>query len=150
MDRTITCTKRRPPAGGPAPFGVRAGHDLPWLDTRVTAHPQSPCVGCARHHARHQGGAMQVRRVTAGIAAATAAVTLAACTGGAGTVSSANATAVISIGIAEPTHLIPTNTTDSSGAQVLTALFTPLVTFDKGGKPVPDQAASITTTDISD
>ena len=90
---------------------------------------------------------MQVRRVTAGIAAATAAVTLAACTGGAGAVSAANAAAVISIGIAEPTHLIPTDTTDASGIQVLTALFTPLVTFDKGGKPVPDQAESITTTD---
>jgi oligopeptide transport system substrate-binding protein len=91
---------------------------------------------------------MHVRRVTARVAVAVvAAATLAACSGGAGGGSAGAATAAVSIGIAEPTHLIPTNTTDSAGVQVLGALFTPLVTFDKNGKPVPEQAESITTTD---
>jgi len=91
---------------------------------------------------------MHVRRATARIVVAVvAAGTLAACTGGPATVSAADTAAVVSIGIGEPTHLIPTNTTDSSGAQVLAALFTPLVTFDRNNKPVPAQADSITATD---
>jgi peptide/nickel transport system substrate-binding protein/oligopeptide transport system substrate-binding protein len=58
-----------------------------------------------------------------------------------------NPNGVVSVGIAEPEHLIPSNTTDISGGQVLQALFTPLVTYDKDAKPVEAQAASITTTD---
>jgi oligopeptide transport system substrate-binding protein len=91
---------------------------------------------------------MHVRRVTARVTVAVAvAATLAACSAGSGSASGGAASAEVSIGIAEPTHLIPADTTDSSGVQVLTALFDPLVTFDKNGKPVPEQADSITTTD---
>jgi oligopeptide transport system substrate-binding protein len=50
----------------------------------------------------------------------------------------------IVIGITEPRHLLPTNTTESSGAQVLSSLFTPLVDFDANHKPVPVAARSIT------
>jgi oligopeptide transport system substrate-binding protein len=58
-----------------------------------------------------------------------------------------NPDGVVSVGIAEPEHLVPSNTTDISGGQVLQALFAPLVTFDRDAKPVLNQAASITTTD---
>jgi oligopeptide transport system substrate-binding protein len=61
--------------------------------------------------------------------------------------SGSNPNGVVSVGIAEPEHLIPSNTTDISGGQVLQALFTPLVTYDKDAKPVEAQAASITTAD---
>ena len=39
-------------------------------------------------------------------------------------------TGVVSIQIAEPQHLLPTNTNDASGVQVLAALFAPLVDYD--------------------
>jgi peptide/nickel transport system substrate-binding protein/oligopeptide transport system substrate-binding protein len=65
----------------------------------------------------------------------------------AGSGSAANPSGVVSIGIGEPEHLVPANATDSSGGQVLAALFTPLVTFDTKGKPVEQQAQSITTSD---
>ena len=48
------------------------------------------------------------------------------------------------IGISEPRQLIPTDTVDVSGVQVLNALFYPLVTIDRAGKPVPAAAASVT------
>jgi len=50
----------------------------------------------------------------------------------------------ISIGIVEPTSLIPTNTVESSGAQVLSSLFYPLVGFDENSKPYAMAAQSIT------
>jgi ABC-type oligopeptide transport system substrate-binding subunit len=48
------------------------------------------------------------------------------------------------IGIAEPRHLIPTDTVDVSGRQVLAALFYPLVALDDKGTPVPAAAESVT------
>ena len=95
---------------------------------------------------------MQVRRRTARTALATVlattlAISLAACKGGGGATAGGGTTGVVSIGISEPQHLIPTDTTDANGGQVLAALFTPLVVFDKGGKPVPEQADAITSTD---
>src|SRR4051812_48507278 len=51
------------------------------------------------------------------------------------------------IGIGEPQHLIPSNTTETSGAQVLAALFYPLVDFDAQSKPVEVGAESITSDD---
>ena len=66
---------------------------------------------------------MHVRRATARIVVAVvAAGTLAACTGGPGTVSAADTAAVVSIGIGEPTHLIPTNTTDRPQKSMLSPL----------------------------
>jgi ABC-type oligopeptide transport system substrate-binding subunit len=55
----------------------------------------------------------------------------------------------VTIGIAEPSSLIPSNTVENNGFQVISSLFTPLVRFDDSGKPVLDQAAasSITSSD---
>ncbi|GAA3911204.1 peptide ABC transporter substrate-binding protein [Actinoplanes auranticolor] len=47
------------------------------------------------------------------------------------------------IGIAEPRHLIPSDTVDVSGKQVLAALFQPLVTVDGRGALVPAAAQSV-------
>ncbi len=75
-------------------------------------------------------------------AVAAAVLLLAAgCHGGADDHSDARG---IVIGITEPKHLLPTNTTEASGAQVLSSLFTPLVDFDAHRKPVPVAARSIT------
>jgi oligopeptide transport system substrate-binding protein len=49
----------------------------------------------------------------------------------------------ISIGIAEPSTLIPTNITESNGSQVLSSLFYPLVRFDAASKPYLVAAESI-------
>nr|WP_296065553.1 ABC transporter substrate-binding protein [uncultured Actinoplanes sp.] len=50
----------------------------------------------------------------------------------------------ISIGIAEPATLIPSNSTETNGSQVLSSLFYPLVRFDQKSKPFPVAAESIT------
>ncbi|MFF5291585.1 peptide ABC transporter substrate-binding protein [Paractinoplanes globisporus] len=50
----------------------------------------------------------------------------------------------ISIGIAEPESLIPTNTTEANGSQVLSSLFYPLVRFDEKSTPYTVAAESIT------
>lgn len=41
----------------------------------------------------------------------------------------------VRVAIAEPRHLLPTDTTDPDGAQVLTALFAPLVAYDDHNRP---------------
>jgi oligopeptide transport system substrate-binding protein len=48
------------------------------------------------------------------------------------------------IGITEPHRLIPSDTVDVSGNQVLSALFQPLVTLDGDATPVPAAAQSVT------
>ena len=60
---------------------------------------------------------------------------------------SGSAGLVVSLGIAEPKHLVPSNTTESEGAAVLDALFTPLVQYDDKYQPVELAAASITSAD---
>ncbi|MFC7243259.1 ABC transporter substrate-binding protein [Catellatospora aurea] len=92
---------------------------------------------------------MQVRRLAAW-AALPLAVTLglSACGKSGGSDSgSANPNGVVSIGIAEPKHLIPSNTSETSGSQVLAALFAPLVDFDEANKPFEVAAQEISTTD---
>jgi len=54
---------------------------------------------------------------------------------------------VVSIGIGEPKRLIPSTATESYGAEVINALFTPLVEYDDRFRPVEAAAASITSTD---
>ncbi|GIF65930.1 peptide ABC transporter substrate-binding protein [Asanoa ishikariensis] len=56
-------------------------------------------------------------------------------------------TGVVSIQIAEPQHLLPSNTNDASGIQVLSALYASLVGYDQSFKPVPDAAQSIEASD---
>ena len=50
----------------------------------------------------------------------------------------------VSIGIVEPDSLIPSNTTEANGSQVLASLFYPLVRFDAKRQPYPVAAAAIT------
>ncbi|WP_240669883.1 peptide ABC transporter substrate-binding protein [Actinoplanes solisilvae] len=50
----------------------------------------------------------------------------------------------ISIGIVEPSSLVPSNTVEANGSQVLASLFYPLVRFDAKGAPYPVAAQSIT------
>jgi oligopeptide transport system substrate-binding protein len=57
-----------------------------------------------------------------------------------------NTANTVVIGIAEPQHLLPTNATDSSSAQVLNSLFYPLVSFDAEKKPVEVAAEKISVT----
>lgn len=54
---------------------------------------------------------------------------------------------IVSIGIAEPQSLIPSNSTQASGAEVLNALFAPLVDYDANATPYEVAAESITTRD---
>ncbi|MBF9134928.1 ABC transporter substrate-binding protein [Plantactinospora sp. S1510] len=90
---------------------------------------------------------MQVRRLAAWTALPLAATLgLAAC-GGGGDSGDGDPNATVSIQIAEPQHLIPTNTNESSGNQVLTALFAPLIKYDAQNKPYEVAAESVTSTD---
>ncbi|MEJ3743814.1 ABC transporter substrate-binding protein [Actinomycetes bacterium KLBMP 9797] len=41
----------------------------------------------------------------------------------------------VQVAVAEPRHLLPTNTNDADGAQVLSALFAPLVAYDEHNRP---------------
>jgi oligopeptide transport system substrate-binding protein len=89
---------------------------------------------------------MQVRRLIARTVVPLVAVAgLVACNSGDS--AKVDPAGVVSIQIAEPQHLLPTNTNDSSGVQVITALFAPLVSYDSEFKPVPDAAESIDSKD---
>lgn len=83
-------------------------------------------------------------KISAGLAATALLVT--AC-GGGGDDEAASSSAVVSIEVAEPQYLLPSNTNETSGSQVLAALFSPLVDYDADNKPVEVAAESITTTD---
>lgn len=72
---------------------------------------------------------------------------LTACGGGKSGSSGGSGSSAVSIGIGDPEHLVPSNTVESNGAQVISALYTPLVKFDKSGKPVMAAADSITSKD---
>ncbi|AGL14545.1 family 5 extracellular solute-binding protein [Actinoplanes sp. N902-109] len=78
---------------------------------------------------------------------ATAIALLAAGCSSGGSDDSDSASNTIVVGIGEPQHLIPTNTTETSGAQVLAALFYPLVDFDDQNKPVTVAAESVASDD---
>jgi peptide/nickel transport system substrate-binding protein/oligopeptide transport system substrate-binding protein len=54
---------------------------------------------------------------------------------------------VVSIGIGEPKNMIPSSATESNASEVLDALFTRLVDYDKDFKPFELAAESITTQD---
>ncbi|WP_052359326.1 ABC transporter substrate-binding protein [Actinoplanes friuliensis] len=78
---------------------------------------------------------------------ATAIALLAAGCSGGGSEDTDAASNTVVIGIGEPQHLIPSNATESSGAQVLSSLFYPLVDFDAQSKPVEVGAESVTSDD---
>jgi peptide/nickel transport system substrate-binding protein/oligopeptide transport system substrate-binding protein len=54
---------------------------------------------------------------------------------------------IVSIGIGEPKHLVPSNTTETEGHEVVSALFAPLVAYDDQSRPHELAAESITSTD---
>jgi oligopeptide transport system substrate-binding protein len=80
---------------------------------------------------------------TSAAAVALLALVLGGC-GGGGTTTDGQ---VVSIGIGEPKSLLPTRANEANGSQVLAALFTPLVDYDAGMRPIPLAAESITTED---
>jgi oligopeptide transport system substrate-binding protein len=92
---------------------------------------------------------VQVRLLAAWAALPLAATLgLTACGGGNGGGSGkSNPNAMVRIEIAEPQHLIPTNTSEVSGFQVLSALFSPLVDFDAQNKPYEAAAESVKSPD---
>ncbi|MGD9482509.1 ABC transporter substrate-binding protein [Streptomyces sp. TRM70308] len=89
-------------------------------------------------------GAKSAKWVASAIVVAMAAT---ACGGGSEGDDSGSASGKVSMDIAEPKRLIPATTTESSGNQVLAALFTPLVNFDDENKPVMAAAESIESED---
>ncbi|WP_406072770.1 ABC transporter substrate-binding protein [Micromonospora sp. NBC_01638] len=92
---------------------------------------------------------MRVRRLAAWTALPLAVTMgLAACgSGGNGGSGSSDPNAAVSIQIGEPQHLVPTNATETSGAQVLAGLFSPLVDYDAQNKPYEVAAESVTSPD---
>src|SRR3954465_11414460 len=78
---------------------------------------------------------------------ATAIVLLAAGCSSFGSDDDADYTDSAIIGIVEPATLVPTDTTEVNGTQVLTSLFYPLVDFDAHNQPVNEAAESITSPD---
>jgi oligopeptide transport system substrate-binding protein len=92
---------------------------------------------------------MQVRRLAAWTALPLAVTLgLAACgSGGNGGSGKSNPNAAVSIQIGEPQHLVPTNTTETSGSQVLAGLFSPLVDYDAQNKPYEVAAQSVASSD---
>ncbi|MEV1334042.1 ABC transporter substrate-binding protein, partial [Micromonospora costi] len=91
---------------------------------------------------------MRVRRLAAWTALPLAVTLgLAACGSGGDGGSGSNGSGAVSIQIAEPQHLVPTNTTETSGSQVISGLFAPLVDYDAQNKPVEVAAESVTSTD---
>lgn len=86
---------------------------------------------------------MKARRLTALMALPVAvALGASACGTGGSSSNKGSAGGPVTIGIAEPDHLVPSNTVENNGYQVLSALFTPLVKFDGKGTPVFDNAAA--------
>jgi oligopeptide transport system substrate-binding protein len=81
---------------------------------------------------------------TMAVVATAIALSAAGCGSGNGSDNSGAESNTIVIGIAEPEHLLPTNSTEANGAEVLASLFYPLVDFDAEKKPVPVAAESIT------
>jgi len=78
---------------------------------------------------------------------ATAIALLAAGCSGGGSDDPAASDKTIIIGISEPQHLIPSNTTETNGAQVLASLFYPLVDFNEQKEAVEVAAESVTSDD---
>ena len=86
---------------------------------------------------------MKVKALLAGAVAI--AMAASACGGSGGGSDSKSKT--FTVANIEPEHLIPGNTNDAYGLSVESALFDTLMTLDPNGKPVPQDAESVTSTD---
>jgi ABC-type oligopeptide transport system substrate-binding subunit len=69
-------------------------------------------------------------RLAAGLASAAMLLTACGQGGGEGGSASADGGGTFSVYVCEPEHLVPQNTNETCGAEVLNALFTPLVNYD--------------------
>jgi oligopeptide transport system substrate-binding protein len=78
---------------------------------------------------------------------ATLTTTTVACGGTSQPATPGSDSLVVSIGTAEPKHLVPTMTTEQGGSLVLSAIFTGLVEYDDNARPYEVAAASITSAD---
>jgi ABC-type oligopeptide transport system substrate-binding subunit len=76
------------------------------------------------------------------VGAAAIALLAAGCSSGSSDDTGDLANSVV-IGISEPEHLLPTNSTEANGSEVLASLFYPLVKFDSKNEPQPVAAESI-------
>lgn len=92
---------------------------------------------------------MRISRASKIVGVATlAALSLAGCGGGGSSDSSGDANAVITVDGAEPQNpLVPTNTSETGGGNVIEQIFNGLVSYDENGKPVNDLAESIESKD---
>jgi peptide/nickel transport system substrate-binding protein/oligopeptide transport system substrate-binding protein len=88
---------------------------------------------------------MQVRVIA--VCAILPALALTACDPLGGDSASGTGASSVSVQIAQPRHLLPTNTNDADGAQVLAALFAPLVEYDGDHRPREAAAESIKSAD---
>jgi peptide/nickel transport system substrate-binding protein/oligopeptide transport system substrate-binding protein len=86
---------------------------------------------------------MKVKGMLVGVVAV--AMAASACGGGGG--GSGSKAKTFTFANIEPEHLIPGNTNDAYGLNVESALFDTLMTLDTSGKPVPQDAESVTSTD---
>src|SRR5258708_31992456 len=114
--------------------GQIATMDLVLIDIPAYLGPALRSVARRRDWSRSvmtRGGSMKARRLTALIALPVAvALGASACGTGGSTNNSNSAGGIVTIGIAEPEHLVPSNTVQSNVFQVISALYTPLVKFD--------------------
>jgi oligopeptide transport system substrate-binding protein len=91
---------------------------------------------------------MQVRAIAiCAVLPVAGALALTACDPLGGDSASGTGSRSVSVQIAQPRHLLPTNTNDPDGAQVLSALFAPLVEYDGDHRPRESAAESIKSTD---
>lgn len=81
------------------------------------------------------------------VAAGAAAIVMLAAGCGSGSDEAEGSENTVVLGISEPKHLIPANTTESSGSQVLDSLFYPLVDMNEQKQPIEKAAESITSDD---
>ena len=89
-------------------------------------------------------GGSRVATLSMPMLALTIAIFGSACGGDSDRAASDN---IVSIGIGEPKHLVPSNTTETEGHEVVSALFAPLVEYDEESRPYEVAAESITSTD---
>ncbi|MEU3453251.1 ABC transporter substrate-binding protein [Micromonospora sp. NPDC006766] len=93
---------------------------------------------------------MRVRRLAAWTAlplAVTLGLVACGSGGGSGGGGKSDPNAAVRIEIGEPQHLVPTNVTETSGSQVLAALFSPLIGYDEANLPYEVAAESVTSSD---
>lgn len=90
---------------------------------------------------------MTTRHTTALSLLLATALCLASCGGGKPAASAAPQDLVVSFGLSEPKHLVPSNCTEEMGHDVLEALFAPLVQWDAQMQPQELAAESVTSPD---